>query len=306
MFIDVHGHLAPLGEPGGGPPSLRDPEAMIAAKRAAGIGLTIIGSPSGGAAMRPGAPPVIQTADEVRAHNDRMGELVDAYPDALRAYAYLDPFGGDRMLAQAHELLSDWRYVGLIVNTSVRDAYLDSPAADGFFAMAADAGAPVLLHPPACPVGTASVTPVGLVEHGARFCDVTMGLAAIVCAGWLERYPGLRLIAAAGGGGLAFLPEKLDTAMAPAPGSTAPSVLLRQIYVDTSGPSAVQLAANLKVFGADRILFGTDSPPLVGQVHRIAGMVRALPADVVGRIGRGNAALLFGASLPVPVTGSVR
>ena len=43
MFVDVHGHLAPYGEAGGGPPSLRDPEAAIEAKRALGIGLSLLG-----------------------------------------------------------------------------------------------------------------------------------------------------------------------------------------------------------------------------------------------------------------------
>ncbi len=300
MYIDVHGHLAPLGEQGGGPPSLRDPEAMIELKRSAGIGLTIIGSPAGGAAMLPGPARALQ-ADSVRAHNERMGELVEKFPESLRAYAYLDPFGDERMLSQAFELVRDWQFVGLIVNSSVRDTYLGSPHAETFFAMAAEADVPVLVHPPARPVGAASVDHLGLVEHAVRFCDVTMGLVSVVCGGWLERFPAVRLIAAAGGGGLAFLPEKLDVAM----GTGRPSESLRRVFVDTSCPSRAQLIANLSTFGSGNMLFGTDAPPLVSEVERLASLIRQLPisAEERTRIGSGNAAELFGLAPAAACTG---
>jgi predicted TIM-barrel fold metal-dependent hydrolase len=248
----------------------------------------------------------VRTSDRVRAFNERMGDLVDAYPDSLRAYAFVDPFGGDRMLSQAFELVHEWRFVGLIVNSSVHGEYLSSPRASGFFEMAAEAGVPVLLHPPADPVGARSARHLGMVEHVTRYCDVTMGTAEIVCAGVLDRFPTLRLIAVAGGGGLAFLPEKLEMAMAmrgdaaDSAGTAAhPSRSLRRVYVDTSCLSEVQLRANLQVFGSRNVLFGTDAPPLVSQVERIAEMVRNLPisAEDRSRIDTGNAVELFGFSM---------
>jgi predicted TIM-barrel fold metal-dependent hydrolase len=330
-FIDIHGHLAPLGETGGGPPSLRDPGAAIEAKRALGVELTIIGSPVGAGSMLPGSgvDNYAQPVDEVRAHNEAMGELVDHYPDALRAYAYLDPFGGDAMLEQAVDLLGDRRFVGFIVNSSVRGAYLGSPGAADFFAMVAETGAPVLLHPPAEPVGTTGLVDlgIGIVEHVARPCDVTLGVASIVCAGWLERYPGIKLIAAAGGGGLALLAEKLDLAMARRPGRNGtgtgpgtgtgngtgngtgtgtgsrltgrPSDSLRKVLVDTSCPSRAQMLANLRTFGPRNILFGSDGPPLMDGIVDIVDIVGLPYADgrideaSVAAIARNNAIRLF-------------
>lgn len=310
-FIDVHGHLAPLGETGGGPPSLRDPGAAIEAKRALGVELTIIGSPVGAGSMLPGSgvDNYAQPVDQVRAHNEAMGELVDHYPEALRAYAYLDPFGGDAMLDQAVDLLGDRRFAGLIVNSSVRGDYLGSPRAGDFFAMVAETGAPVLLHPPAEPAGTPGLVDlgVGLVEHIARPCDVTLGVASIVCAGWLERYPDLQLIAAAGGGGLAVLSEKLDLALGRPPGGNGgrprltgrPSDSLRKVLVETSCPSRSQMLANLRAFGPRNILFGTDGPPLMDGVAGIVDLVGTPLADglideaSVDAIARDNAIRLF-------------
>ncbi|CAL9562949.1 hypothetical protein SUDANB151_04652 [Streptomyces sp. enrichment culture] len=306
MIIDVHGHLAPYGEAGGGPPSLRDPEAAIAAKRELGIGLTVIGSPAGGGSMEPGTGRSADARDagRVRAHNELMGDLADRFPDSLRAYAYLDPFGGPAMLEQAAELLEDARFVGLMVNSSVDGEYLGSPRAEEFFALAEETGAPVLVHPPADPVGMGGVRDRGLVEHLVRPCDVTVGVGTVVTGGWLERHPRLRLIAAAGGGSLSLLGRKLDLAVAGrgraagtlVEGRTPPSALLRRVYVETSCPSAHQLAANLSVFGAENVLFGSDAPPVMDGLRPLVDLVSGpvLAERERALVCSGNALRLFG------------
>ncbi|PRY25802.1 amidohydrolase family protein [Pseudosporangium ferrugineum] len=310
-FIDVHGHLSPPGERGGGPPALRDPAAAIERKRALGIRYTVIGSPVGAGSMLPtgAADNYRQSADQVKAHNELMARLVDSYPEALRTYAYVDPFGGDAMLAQARDLVADWRFAGLVVNTSIDGEYLGSPRAADFFALADELRVPVLLHPPAAPVGSGSFTDLAMVEHLARFNDVTAGVASIVCAGWLERYPDLVLVAAAGGGGLALLGEKLDVmAASPRPPHAEikrpalrrpPSESLARIYVDTSNPTPAALAANVTAFGAGHVLFGTDAPPLMDVLDRTVRMVAGagLPPADRELIAEGNAAALYG--LPV-------
>lgn len=299
-LIDVHGHLSPLGEKGGGPPSLRDPEAIIARKRELGIGLTVIGSPAGAGSMAPvaGVDNYRQTADQVRAHNERMGELVDAFPGSLLAYAYLDPFGDDAMLGQAQDLLADRRFVGLVVNTSINGRYLTAPEAADFFAMADGAGATVLLHPPAAPVGAANLGHPGLIEHVGRVNDVTAGVASLVLAGIPARHPRIRLIAAAAGGALALLAEKLALAGGP---DVAES--LGRLSVDTSVPSGAALRANLAVFGADRIVLGTDAPPVVETLGATVALLEGLAARERERIGWRNAAGLLGIDDPAVAAG---
>jgi predicted TIM-barrel fold metal-dependent hydrolase len=315
MYVDIHGHLSPPGD--GGPPSLRDPEAMIDRKRALGIGMTVIGSPVGAGMMLPvpGVDNYAQTADQVKAHNELMAGLVDQYPDSLRTYAYLDPLGDEAMLGQAKDLMSDPRFVGLVVNSSINDQYLDTPKAEQFFAMAAEARVPVLLHAPARPVGAGSLGDFAMIEHVGRFNDITAGLAAILRAGWLERFPDLVLVAAAGGGAIAQLLEKLDLAAdpnrpGPPPGKgpkpaadrlrpdlgTPPSAAARRLYVDTSCPNAHQIDANLSVLGVDHVLFGTDAPPMVEVLEPIVGLVSeaVLTAADRERVCWRNAADLYG------------
>jgi predicted TIM-barrel fold metal-dependent hydrolase len=323
--IDVHGHVTapellaryPM------PPSLGDIEGMIHRKLAAGIGLTIVGSPVGFGTMTrlPGLDNYAQPADKLAAFHDWLGETVRASDGHLLAYAYVNPFGDDAALAAAAELLGRPEYVGLIVNTSVQGRYLDDPGADGFFGLVADLDVPVMLHPPAEPVGADALRDFRLVEQVARFSDVHMSLATMLLGGRFERDPRLRVLAATGGGALALLAERLDLAHAPrhwrpanagnevgrpgmpGPASTLPrppSSYFDQIYVDTASHGRWALRSNLAVLGADHVLFGTDSPPLPHDLGDLIAGIHdlGLPPDQACAVLAGNAVRLLGLEQP--------
>jgi aminocarboxymuconate-semialdehyde decarboxylase len=312
MIIDVHAHLSPpeSARRFPMPPALTDVDGMLAARARAGIDMTIIGSPVGaGAMMRvPGVDNYAQPPDRLRAFHEWKRSLVARFPDSLRAYVYVNPLGTEEELRAAGEVLDDEAFVGFIVNSSVRGRYLDDPRADGFFSLAAERGVPVLVHPPAEPVGADVVQDFRFVEQVNRFGDVTAGLAMIAFAGWLEKYPGLTIIGATGGGAIAALPEKLDQAAIPrpwgpsgdAPVAKAPGKDLRGLYVDTAVPSQALLQMNAGVLGPSRMLLGTDSPPVPAPPTLAVAAVRALSISeeeqeaVLG----GNAAQIFGLGPP--------
>jgi aminocarboxymuconate-semialdehyde decarboxylase len=300
------------------PRSLGDAEAMIEAKLAAGVDLTVIGSPVGGGAMVPvpGVDNYAQTEEELTRFHDWLGELVARYPRHLRAYVYVNPFGGDAHLAAAGARLAQDEFAGFIANTSVAGRYLNHPDAADFFALVAESEAPVLLHAPAAPAAGTGLTDLMTVEQLGRFGDVTIGLACCVLGGWLERHPGLRLIGQGAGGALALLTEKLDRAWSPEhwqggrgprpspdtpPLPHPPSSYLNRIWVDTATPSIAALELALTVFGPDKVLYGSDSPPLPGA--SVAGGLRLIdrldvPAAQKQGVREDNARLLFGAGLP--------
>jgi aminocarboxymuconate-semialdehyde decarboxylase len=312
VTIDVHGHISPPESvsPFPMPASLRDVPGMIDRKLAAGIDLTVVGSPVGAGAMVPvpGVNNYAQSTAKLRAFHDWLAGQVAAHPRHLRALVYANPFGGDEHLASAAQTYRDGGFVGFVINTSVEGRYLDDPAAGDFFAMADELAAPVLLHAPAQPAAGAGLADHRLIEQLGRFCDVTIGVACCVLGGWLEKFPGLRLVATGAGGALALLAEKLDLVYqppgwargprppgAPLPISRPPSEYLRRLWVDTASPSPLALRANLDVFGADRILLGTDSPPLVGMESPVLAAIADLPIPYLDRqaIREGNAKRLF-------------
>ena len=311
MIVDVHGHVThpdllkrfPM------PPALGDIEGMLERKAEAGIGLTIVGSPVGFGTMMPvpGLDNYAQPLDQLAAFHSWLAETVAASGGRLAAYAYTNPFGGSELLSQTVRTVRDGGFVGLIVNTSVQGEYLDSPGADEFFDMAVELDVPVFLHPGAEPVGTGSVRDFRLVEQVGRFFDVAVGLAALILAGRLEQHPRLKLFAATGGGGVALVANRLDVAARSrppaegavrAPLSSPPSEHLRRVFVDTANLSAATHLANLELMGAERMMFGTDSPPIAVPLETAIRLVRDLPisAEAQQDILEGNARRFFGLS----------
>ncbi|MGH3758542.1 amidohydrolase family protein [Actinophytocola sp.] len=303
MTIDVHGHVTPpeLLKKFPMPPSLGDIDGMVERKAALGITTTVVGSPVGAGTMLPvpGVDNYAQPADSLARFHEWVGETVRERPGVLVGYVYVNPLEGAASVTRAAEWLREKEFAGLIVNTSVRGEFLDDERSDEFFAMAQEAGAPVLLHPPAVPVGAAAMRKVGAIEHVVRPCDITMGVAAILIAGRLRRYPGLKLVAPNAGGALALLREKLDLAQRRDQLDGPPlSDQLRQIHVDTATPSLPALRAAVEVFGPDRMLFGTDSPPLATPLDTALASIDALGLSEEDRakVLGGNAIELFGLS----------
>jgi aminocarboxymuconate-semialdehyde decarboxylase len=218
VIIDVHGHIThpELFKRYPMPPALADIEGMLDRKSQAGIGVTIVGSPVGfGTMSKRGHDNYAQSADELKSFHEWLAETVRKHAPRLAAYAYTNPFGDAALLDQTAQTVKDGGFVGLIVNTSVGGEYLDSPRADQFFAMAAELGKPIFLHPPAEPVGSDSIEDFRLVEQVGRFMDVTVGLATLVFAGRLEQYPDLEIVAATAGGAISLLAGRMDQAYQP-------------------------------------------------------------------------------------------
>jgi predicted TIM-barrel fold metal-dependent hydrolase len=104
------------------------------------------------------------------------------------------------------------------------------------------------------------------LDTGASFAAATVTLTQ---TGFLDAYPDVTVQFAMLGGSIPFLAESIELR---AQGlhtvasitKTSPRERFRRVYFDSGvigrGPRALELA--VKAFGADRILFGTDFPPI--------------------------------------------
>ena len=309
MIIDVHGHVThpDLFKRFPMPPALADIEGMLEQKSQLGIELTIVGSPVGFGTMMPvpGLDNYAQPLDQLKSFHAWLADTVREHSGRLAAYAYTNPFGGSELLEETARMVREDGFVGVIVNSSVKGQYLDSEAADEFFAMAAELGVPVFLHPGAEPVGSGSLRDFRLVEQVSRFFDVAVSLAALIVGGRLEQYPDLKILAATAGGGIALIHNRIDVAQRsrpPAEGvarvelSRDPSAYLDNVYVDTANMNRQNQLANLDLLGPERMLFGTDSPPLSIPLPAAIGMVNELPIadEEKQKVLAGNARELFG------------
>jgi predicted TIM-barrel fold metal-dependent hydrolase len=107
------------------------------------------------------------------------------------------------------------------------------------------------------------------------------GVITLALTDFLDAYPDVTVQVAMMGGAISFVAEQIQMAAEDAGRPILPK-RFRSVYLDTGqsgrGPRGIALAA--KVFGADRILFGTDSGPtsLVGPT--IASVKQAALTEV--------------------------
>jgi aminocarboxymuconate-semialdehyde decarboxylase len=308
MVIDIHSHLAPPQSPG--VPALKDVDAFLERKSREGIDMAVVVH---AIVNLPGLGGVL---DRVKRWNEFALGVQAEHPARVAVMVGVEPSAGGEMLEETRRAVQAGSR-GLTISSSVGGRRLDAPEYEDFWDLAEELDVPVLVHPP---VGPGDPSDPRLAEFGIRAVDVGLSLAAAIFAGVLDRHPSLRLIAAAGGGGVAALAGRLDAgyripelagaALEP-PSRTGkmsrersgdpvpreqPSAYLRRIYVDTLLFSEAALRCTLDVFGPDRLMFGTDWPPVAIPTSVTLDLIQALdlPEDVRAGILGGNAAGLLG------------
>ena len=230
-----------------------------------------------------GVDPVL-TAAEARelwgAYNDELSGVVQKHPARFSGVATLataDIEWSVRELARAHDRL------GLIGGVLPVNVFATLEGAKRFapvFEVAQKYRSHLYLHTgygnPAIPGQpplnrhAEAAGPRNSLDNIWNFAAATITLAY---TGFLEAYPDVTVqIAQLGGsGGIALVEELARTASRSGPATPGK---FRQIYLDTGaggrGPEAIALAA--RVFGAERIVFGTDYAPAASVAPVIANL----------------------------------
>lgn len=186
---------------------------------------------------------------------------------------------------------------GAALGTSVAGRRLDEPDFERFWAVAAEIGLPVLLHP-AFNEPHAALEPWYLQNVIGNPVETTLAAQRLLCAGVLDRYPALRLVLLHGGG---FLPYQLGRlrharAVRPELADTPADVLggLSQMYFDTITHDDEALRFLVSQVGEDHVLLGTDMPFDMAMQTPMESLGAALPEDVVRRVSVDNVDAVFG------------
>lgn len=171
---------------------------------------------------------------------------------------------------------------------------LSDPALEPLWARAAETGAVIFLHPIGCTLDD-RLDRFYLTNTVGQPVENAVALSHLIFCGVLDRHPGLRVIAAHGGGYLPTYLGRSDHAWQVRPDARGcaepPSTYLRRLWFDSLVHTPVALRALVSGVGADRVLLGSDFPFDMGvrdPVERVlaAGLGRADTELVLG----GNAA----------------
>jgi len=128
--------------------------------------------------------------------------------------------------------------------------------------------------------------------------DTSLAVSRIIYDGFLDRFPNLKIIAAHGGGALPFLIGRLDQCFDNIPACRTkvrerPSHYARRIWADTVVFTDDALAMAVRVFGSDRVMYGSDYPHTIGDPIGCLARVDRLPDGVRDRVRGGSAKRIF-------------
>ena len=213
-----------------------------------------------------------EVAEElITMQNERLAEFCASEPERFVAFASVALQYPDLAAAQLYDGVRRYGLRGAAIGGSVDGRELADPDFHPFWAAAVELGTLVFIHPQGCAELTASgrLRGNGLLDNViGNPLETTIALSHLIFEGTLDRFPGLRILAAHGGGFLPSYAARSDAGCrtfprqcAP-PGTLAkaPTEYLRQLYYDTIvfTPEALRhLAAET---GATQLMMGTDYP----------------------------------------------
>ena len=200
---------------------------------------------------------------------------------------------------QLVELMRDGRLRGVEIPAAPGGAYLGDPRFHDFWAAAAETGALVFVHPSTRGFALEAMDQHYLWNTVGNPLETTVSAAHMVGAGVLDEHQGLHVLLAHGGGALPALRGRLAHEQEIHPPGRDVRRAIRRFHVDTVVHDEAVLRDLVHVFGADRVLCGSDYPFDMG-VARPAEIVRALelPPEDEAKILGGNALRLLGQESP--------
>ena len=210
----------------------------------------------------------------IAVQNEKLAAACAANPERFVAFATVALQHPDLAAEQLEEGVKKYGLRGAAIGGNVDGAEISDPRFHPFWAKVEQLGVPVFIHPQ----GDGAPAQLQQRFKGNGYLgnvignplETTIALSHLIFQGTLDRFPGLKIIAAHGGGFLPSYAGRSDfgcpTRPDLCPGGThgpikrKPSEYLRQMYYDTmvfSTEGVMHLAAEV---GVDRLLVGTDFP----------------------------------------------
>ncbi len=240
----------------------------------------------------------------IQIQNESLAEICAGEPDRFVAFATVALQHPDLAVEQVEQGIKRYGLRGVSLGGSVEGTELSDPKFHPFWAKVEALGVLVFIHPQ----GTAELEPTGRLKGNGLLTntignplETTIALSHLIFEGTLDRFPGLKICAAHGGGYLPSYAARSDAVQTTFPRRMTgtlkkkPTEYLRQLYFDSIvfTPEALRhLAAET---GPNQIIMGTDYPfPWTStSVEHILGTPGLSDADKIAMLG-GTASKLLG------------
>lgn len=234
-----------------------------------------------------------------RQFNDAIATTIAGHEQQFRAWAFLPMQDPVAAAAELIRCVRELRFVGGHVASNVRGVYLHDAQFEPIYRAALNLDVPLFVHP-ADPPGKERTREYELTVVAGYLFDNTINILKMVCSGFLDRWPRLKLICAHAGAFSLVLRARMQREVDTNPQLSATlkapvGDYLRRLYFDTIcfEPAILRYAAT--VVPVEHLLMGSDAPFPLGEPDPVNFVRNALPADQADAIMRRNFGRLVGA-----------
>src|SRR5436309_5716570 len=208
----------------------------------------------------------------IKIQNEKLAEACAANPERFVAFATVALQYPDLAAEQLEEGVKKYGLRGAGIGGSVNGEEISDPKFHPFWAKAEQLGVVVCIHPQGS--GVASEIPKRLKGNGllgniiGNPLETTIALSHLIFDGTLDRFPGLKICAAHGGGFLPSYAGRSDAVTRTFPGRVGPlpkkkpTAYLKdgQLFFDTIVFTPEALRHLIAETGPGQIMIGTDYP----------------------------------------------
>src|SRR5215475_778432 len=240
----------------------------------------------------------------VKMQNEKLAELCASQPDRFAAFASLALQFPDLAVQQLDDAVKKLGPRGAQIGGSVAGEDFSNPKFHPVWAKAEELGAVLFIHPQSTPELAKRFRGNGWLSNTiGNPLDTTIALQHLIFEGTLDRFPGLKILAAHGGGYLGSYAARSDHACFVSPQKCNPDIKLKkkpseylnQLYFDALVFTPEALRHLVAQVGASQVLLGTDHP-IPWEEHPVDHVfaTTSLSNEEMAAILGGNAARLLG------------
>src|SRR5882724_4061872 len=207
-------------------------------------------------------------AQIIKIQNEKLAELCATKPDRFAAFASLTLQAPDLAVQELETAVKKQGLKGAAIGGSVNNVDFSDPKFHPVWAKAEELGVPLFIHPRGRPELGKRLAGNGWLDNTiGNPLDTTIALSHLIFEGTLDRFPGLKIIAAHGGGYLGSYAPRSDVVCANFPERCTgvplkkkPTEYLRQLYYDSIVFTPEAMRHLIAEVGVSQILMGSDYP----------------------------------------------
>src|ERR1700720_846564 len=243
----------------------------------------------------------------VQIQNEKLADFVASQRDRFAAFGSLTLQDPQLAVGELETAVRRQGLRGAAIGGTVAGVPFSDPKFHPVWQKAEELGAVLFIHPQGLPELTALLTGNGFLRNViGNPLETTIALQHLIFEGTLDRFPGLKIIAAHGGGYLGSYAARGDHACFVSPQNCNPNITLKkkpseylnQLYFDAMVFTPEGLRHLAAEVGASQLMLGSDARfPWQGPpVDHVLATTSLSDDEKVAILG-GNAAKLFGFDL---------